>query len=138
MAKATAHPNHQLISSEDVEGTEVYGPDGKLQEAKDGLAMLAMRSNARIVPIGVNNSDAVWKKGQKLPSPFPRRTITVRIGEPFTLADVVPADADRRTAKALATKAIMGRIAALLDPRHRGVYADAVHVEPPSEPAAAS
>lgn len=25
MATATAHPNHQLISSEDVEGTEVYG-----------------------------------------------------------------------------------------------------------------
>jgi hypothetical protein len=29
MAKATTHPNHQLISSEDVEGTEVYGPDHK-------------------------------------------------------------------------------------------------------------
>ena len=29
MAKATVHPNHQLISSEDVEGTNVYGPDGK-------------------------------------------------------------------------------------------------------------
>ena len=29
MAKATTHPNHQLISSEDVEGTEVYGPDSK-------------------------------------------------------------------------------------------------------------
>jgi len=28
MAGATAHPNQQLISSEDVEGTEVYGPDG--------------------------------------------------------------------------------------------------------------
>lgn len=27
MAKATTHPSHQLISSEDVEGTEVYGPD---------------------------------------------------------------------------------------------------------------
>jgi PRC-barrel domain len=27
MATATAHPNHRLISSEDVEGTEVYGPD---------------------------------------------------------------------------------------------------------------
>jgi sporulation protein YlmC with PRC-barrel domain len=24
MAQATAHPNHQLISSEDVKGTEVY------------------------------------------------------------------------------------------------------------------
>jgi hypothetical protein len=26
---ATAHPNHSLISSEDVEGTDVYGADGK-------------------------------------------------------------------------------------------------------------
>ena len=29
MASATQHPNHQLISSEDVEGTEVYDPAGK-------------------------------------------------------------------------------------------------------------
>jgi sporulation protein YlmC with PRC-barrel domain len=29
MARATTHPNHQLISSEDVEGTDVYGVDGK-------------------------------------------------------------------------------------------------------------
>jgi hypothetical protein len=28
MVRATAHPNHQLISSEDVEGTNVYGVDG--------------------------------------------------------------------------------------------------------------
>jgi hypothetical protein len=28
MAKATAHPNHQLISSEDVEGTNVYDMAG--------------------------------------------------------------------------------------------------------------
>jgi hypothetical protein len=28
MTKATAHPNHKLISSEDVNGTEVYGLDG--------------------------------------------------------------------------------------------------------------
>jgi 1-acyl-sn-glycerol-3-phosphate acyltransferase len=117
------------------EGTR--SPDGRLQEAKDGLAMLAMRSNARIVPIGVNNSDAVWKKGQKLPSPFPRRTITVRIGEPFTVADVVPADADRRTTKTLATRAIMGRIAELLDERHRGVYSDTVRPATPPEPAPA-
>ena len=29
MASATAHPNHQLISSEDVEGTDVYDLKGK-------------------------------------------------------------------------------------------------------------
>ena len=29
MASATAHPNHQLISSEDVEGVNVYDMQGK-------------------------------------------------------------------------------------------------------------
>jgi hypothetical protein len=29
MARATAHPDRQCISSEDIHGTEVYGPDGK-------------------------------------------------------------------------------------------------------------
>jgi len=29
MASAKQHPNHQLISSEDVEGTEVYDMAGK-------------------------------------------------------------------------------------------------------------
>ena len=110
------------------EGTR--SPTGELQEAKDGAAMLALRSGAQIVPIGLNNTDAVWKKGSKLPMPFPRRTVTMRVGEPFRLADVVPPDLDRRASKAFATRTIMGRIAELLDPRHRGVYADAVRPEP--------
>jgi hypothetical protein len=29
MARATAHPDHECISSEDVQGTEVYGTAGK-------------------------------------------------------------------------------------------------------------
>jgi 1-acyl-sn-glycerol-3-phosphate acyltransferase len=103
------------------EGTR--SPTGALQEAKDGLATLALRTGAAILPIGVNNSDAVWPKGRKLPKPFPRHTITVRIGEPFLAADVVPPGTDKRAAKGIATTAIMGRIAELLDERHRGVYA---------------
>ena len=114
------------------EGTR--SPTGELQEAKDGLAMLAMRTGARIVPIGVNNTDAVWPKGRKLPSPFPRRTVTVRIGASFTIGEVVPAGVDRRTAKTLATTAVMGRIAELLEPRQRGLYASAVRPEPAPEP----
>ena len=114
------------------EGTR--SPTGELQEAKDGTALLAIRAGATIVPIGVNNSDAVWKKGQRLPSPFPRRTITVRIGEAFGIEDVVPDGTDRRVAKGLVTTAIMRRIAAQLDPRHRGVYAGAVGTEPSTEP----
>ena len=110
------------------EGTR--SPDGTLQEPRDGLAVLALRTNAAIVPIGINGSDRVWPKGRKLPIPVPRRTITVRIGTPFHVADVVPSGADRRAAKAIATAAIMGRIAALLDPRQRGVYAAAVDEGP--------
>jgi 1-acyl-sn-glycerol-3-phosphate acyltransferase len=114
------------------EGTR--SPTGELQEARDGTAMLAMRTGARIVPIGVNGSDAVWRKGQKLPSPFPRRTITVRIGESFAIGDVVPEGTDRRAAKGIATSAIMTRIAALLDPRHRGAYAEPIRTDTSPEP----
>ena len=112
------------------EGTR--SPDGALQVPKDGLAVLALRTNAAVVPIGINGTDRVWPKGRKLPIPIPRRTITVRIGTPFHAADVVPAGTDRRAAKAIATTAIMGRIAALLEPRHRGAYAAAVDDEPAS------
>ena len=114
------------------EGTR--SPTGELQEAKDGLAALAMRTGALIVPIGVNNSDAVWPKSQPLPWPFPRRTITVRIGEPFTADRLVATGTDRRAAKTLATTAIMSRIAAQLDPRHRGVYPAANRDDVPPEP----
>lgn len=110
------------------EGTR--SPTGSLQEAKDGVATLALRTGATVVPIGVNGTDAVWPKGRAFPRPFPRRTATVRVGEPFRVADLVPPDADRRVAKSLATRAIMGRIAELLEPRHRGVYADAVRPGP--------
>jgi cytidylate kinase len=114
------------------EGTR--SPTGELQEAKDGLAALALRTGAAIVPIGINGSDAVWPKGRKLPRPFPRRTITVRIGDPFGVQALVPPGTDRRAAKPVATRAIMGRIAELLEPRHRGAYADAIRENPAPEP----
>jgi cytidylate kinase len=113
------------------EGTR--SPDGALQEAKDGLATLAIRTGATIVPIGINDTDRVWPRGRALPLPIPRHTVTLRIGEPFRVADIIPPGADRRAAKALATTAIMGRIAELLEPRQRGAYAGAVR--PVAEPA---
>lgn len=101
------------------EGTR--SPTAELQTPKDGLAMLALRTNATIVPIGVSNTDRVWPKGR----PIPRLGghATMRIGEPFKVGDLIPAGTDRKAAKSLATDLIMRRIAALLDPRHRGPYA---------------
>jgi 1-acyl-sn-glycerol-3-phosphate acyltransferase len=102
------------------EGTR--SPTAELQTPKDGLAMLALRTNATIVPIGVSNTDKVWPKGR----PIPRLGghATMRIGEPFRVGDLLPPGTNRKAAKGLATDLIMRRIAALLDPRHRGPYGE--------------
>jgi 1-acyl-sn-glycerol-3-phosphate acyltransferase len=102
------------------EGTR--SPTGELQQPKDGLAMLALRTNATIVPIGISNTDRIWPKGR--PIPLPGKHATMRIGEPFRLSDLLPPEIDRKSAKGLATMLIMRRIAAVLDPRHRGAYGD--------------
>jgi 1-acyl-sn-glycerol-3-phosphate acyltransferase len=102
------------------EGTR--SPTGELQPPKDGLSLLALRSNATIVPIGISNTDRVWPRGRAVPTPG--RHATMRIGKPFRIADLLPPELDRKAAKGLATTLIMRRIAALLDPRHRGSYGD--------------
>lgn len=120
------------------EGTR--SPDGRLQEAKDGIALLALRSKAPILPVAIVDSDRFWPKGRLLPKPG--GSVTVRFGRPFRLdEDDAPDGADGRTetgrasdgtrpgkrSKAAVTRLIMTRIAELLPPRQRGVYADAVH-----------
>ena len=97
--------------------------DGSLQKPRDGLAMLALRTGATIVPIGVADTDRVWRRGQKLPRPWPGGHVTVRVGQPFKVADELPGGLDRKTAKSQATDVIMRRIAALLPERQRGPYA---------------
>ena len=101
------------------EGTR--SPTAELQTPKDGLAMLALRTNATIVPIGVSNTDRVWPKGRPIPKIGGHATM--RVGEPFRLADELPEGLDRKSQKAASTDLIMHRIAALLDERHRGPYA---------------
>jgi 1-acyl-sn-glycerol-3-phosphate acyltransferase len=100
------------------EGTR--SADGALHEARDGVAVLALRTGAAILPIGIAGSNGVWPRGQKIPHPGGR--VTVRVGQPFHLADVLPPGTDRKTAKGLATDLIMRRIAALLPSAQRGVY----------------
>ena len=99
------------------EGTR--SPDGAMQAAKDGVAMLALKSGAPILPVGVVDTDRFWPKG-KLPRIGGR--VEVHVGEPFLLADILPAGLDRRAAKGAATELILERIAALLPDRQKGVY----------------
>jgi 1-acyl-sn-glycerol-3-phosphate acyltransferase len=118
MARRILDEGHVLVAFP--EGTR--SPDGALQAARDGLAVLALRTGAPIVPIAIVDSDRRWPKGRKLPRPGGR--VVFRVGQPFRVGE---SDAGRgRDAKSRATRELMGRIAALLPPRQRGVYASDV------------
>ena len=100
------------------EGTR--SADGALQAAKEGATVLAVRSGAPVLPIGIAGSHRFWARGKLLPRPW--RRITIRVGVPFKLA-MVPAP-DRHEAMRLTTAELMGHIAALLPPDQRGVYGE--------------
>jgi 1-acyl-sn-glycerol-3-phosphate acyltransferase len=104
------------------EGTR--SKDGALQQVREGVGMLALRSGAPVLPVAVIDSDILWPRGQLLPH-YGKR-VTVRYGTPFVVADALAAaglPSKGRQATEAATRLIMGRIAALLPPRQRGVYA---------------
>jgi cytidylate kinase len=99
--------------------------DGALQQVREGVGMLALRSGAAVLPVAVVDSDLAWPRGRLLPR-FGRR-VTVRFGEPFRPVDELASagtPAKGRQATETATRSIMARIAALLPPRQRGVYTD--------------
>lgn len=97
------------------EGTRSH--DGILRQAHDGLAWLAGRSDALIVPFviwGHENLLADWKR-------LRRPTVFIRVGEPFRL----PPEAAQARSRDLKpyTDLIMHHLAALLPPERRGDYA---------------
>jgi 1-acyl-sn-glycerol-3-phosphate acyltransferase len=94
--------------------------DHTLQKGHTGVALIALRSGAPIVPIGVWGTERALK-GLRCGPWAPR--VHVTYGEAFTLPPV-----GRRTREDLdrGLDTIMRRIAALLPEAYRGVYADAV------------
>jgi 1-acyl-sn-glycerol-3-phosphate acyltransferase len=104
--------------------------DGGLQQVREGVGMLALRSGAPVLPVAVIDSDLMWPRGKLIPR-FGKH-VTVRYGTPFVVADELAktgAPTKGRQATEAATRLVMARIAALLPPRQRGVYADDVREE---------
>lgn len=101
--------------------------DGGLQEVRDGVAVLALQSGAPVLPVGIADTDRFWPRGTLLPRPG--REVTITFGKAFRVQDELgPEAGDRRARREAATRLIMTRIAELLPPRQRGVYA--ADVEP--------
>jgi 1-acyl-sn-glycerol-3-phosphate acyltransferase len=59
------------------EGTRQHGPE--VQALLDGVAFLAARTGAAMVPIGIGGSDRSMPKGSKIPKPI---AIALVVGEP--------------------------------------------------------
>lgn len=63
------------------EGTRAR--DGKLHKGHTGLARLALRTGAPIVPVGIIGTDAVQPPDAKFPKPF--RRVHIRFGRPISV-----------------------------------------------------
>jgi 1-acyl-sn-glycerol-3-phosphate acyltransferase len=110
------------------EGTRSRG--GEAQEARAGVVFLAQRTEAPILPVAISGTEKLF------PSRFPwyqRARIEITFGEPFQLSElgeVTRANRDRIAQR------VMGRVAALLPPAYRGVYAEALVAPLAPSPAA--
>jgi 1-acyl-sn-glycerol-3-phosphate acyltransferase len=99
---------------------------GGLGKGTDGLTYLAARSRATIVPVGITGTERIKGFGRVA---FPFCHMQVRIGEPFHLRAIdgrIPHEA-----LSAMTDTVMERIAVLLPPKYRGVYADRVTTPAP-------
>ena len=79
--------------------------DGRLQRAQDGMAFVAARAHAAIIPVGIAGTHEVWPSG----TTWPRRgRIAVRIGEP-----IAPPEAPSRHEQSALTARVMEAITRL-------------------------
>ena len=91
-----------------------------LRPPRPGVAFLAARTRARILPVGLDGCDELFPRLRK----GKRGKITVRIGKPFGPVDVGShTRADRNKIDELGHE-LMRRIADLIPPERRGFYSD--------------
>jgi 1-acyl-sn-glycerol-3-phosphate acyltransferase len=100
------------------EGTR--SSSGALQRAKDGVTLLALRTGAPILPVGVIGTDQFWPRDRKVWRIGGR--IALRVGQPFVLERGVGPDGRKESLDEVTTR-LMLRIAELVPERHRGYYA---------------
>lgn len=89
--------------------------DGHLTPMRGGATLLAMRSGALLVPVGISGSHRIFPGRTRFPH---RANVSVRIGTPFHLPHVPTGRLDRQ-ALADGTERIMAEVEALLPERHR-------------------
>ena len=97
---------------------------GALEKARGGAAYLALKTGVPILPVALTGAENSKFYGALKRLHRPR--VTLSIGQVFCLPDLPVDGSQRRASVAQASDMIMQRIAALLSPAYRGVYAEAV------------
>lgn len=96
-----------------------------LKSVHPGVALIAVRSGAPILPTAIFGTEVLPFNGHKGRRPsHGRPRVTVRIGRPFHLPERLPGE--RRPDLAELTDLIMVEVARLLPPSYRGIYAERV------------
>lgn len=100
---------------------------GGLRKGQDGLAYIALRTGAPILPVAIIGTEGIK---HMLRVPFHFQKLRVVIGEMYTLP---PAPRIDRSLLQGVTTQIMRSIAELLPPSYRGAYSDDIDSEPTTE-----
>jgi 1-acyl-sn-glycerol-3-phosphate acyltransferase len=108
------------------QGAILMAPEGtrsttfQLQPGKEGAAMIALRGEAIVVPIGITGTHQI--KAHLIR--FKRAPARLVVGRPFRLRPTATNGRSSRPEMVAMTQELMVRLARLLPPEFRGVYAN--------------
>src|SRR6478752_1489811 len=96
------------------EGTITRDPGGWPMTGKSGAARIALETGCPVIPVGQWGAQAILAPYSKKPHLFPRKLITMKVGTPVDLSDLV---AQQRTPAVIqqATDRIMAAITHLVE-----------------------
>jgi 1-acyl-sn-glycerol-3-phosphate acyltransferase len=108
------------------QGVILMAPEGtrsttyQLQPGKEGAAMIALRGEAVIVPVGITGTHQIKAHLTR----FKRAPVRLAVGRPFRLHSTSANGRSHRAETAAMTQELMYRLARQLPPEFRGVYAN--------------
>ena len=96
------------------EGTITRDPDGWPMTGKSGAARIALETGCPVIPVGQWGAQQLLAPYAKRPDLFPRKRVTMRVGEALDLSDLA---AQPRTAQVIqqTTDRIMAAVTALVE-----------------------
>jgi 1-acyl-sn-glycerol-3-phosphate acyltransferase len=128
-AQAALDTQLRVLASGNIAGIYPEGtrsPDGRLYRGKTGVARLALRSGAPVIPVAHLNTDEIQPTGRLIPR---IRRVRMRIGPPLDFSRYAGRLGDRQAERAV-TDEIMYELMELSGREYVDVYAQTIKAEP--------